>query len=185
MQASTCGEVVEGEDKTSVSFLDKFVIYPPPLAGLPLEEEQQSPFHCFFPNLFGLVFLGFFFFWILCFPSVALASVIQEKQVDSVPHSHTVHTSFLVLEQRNWASNGEYMCLYAVSAFVCHTFCSVSCGSYANFDRCEICVVPFCDDRLLRARKCTIFQPDIKNMGKNHTFRLYWAHVSCYDLLAR
>lgn len=37
------------------------------------------------------------------------------------------------------------------------------------------------------ARKCCkyIFQPDVKNTGKNHAFRFYWAHVSCYNLLAR
>lgn len=40
------------------------------------------------------------------------------------------------------------ICLSVVFAFVCHTFCSASCGSFANFDRCKICVVPFCDDRL-------------------------------------
>jgi len=38
--------------------------------------------------------------------------------------------------------------LNAVSALVCHTFCLVSCGSFANFDRCKICVVSFYDDRL-------------------------------------
>lgn len=40
------------------------------------------------------------------------------------------------------------LCPSAISAFVCCAFCSISCGSFANFDRCKICVVSFYDGRL-------------------------------------
>lgn len=44
--------------------------------------------------------------------------------------------------------------LGAVFAFVCHTFCSASCGSFANFDRCKICGA-FLWWQTVRGRKCS------------------------------
>lgn len=138
-------------------------------ADLMLEEQQQSPFYCFFSNLLCLLMSWF----------------IEGKSRWTVSLILILSIAHFSLEWCNWASNGELM-------------------SQCNFCLCVLCILldilwlicklwqmqnlrgSFLWWQTGTARKCCkyVFQLDIKNMGENHSFRLSWAHVSCYYLLA-